>query len=124
MGILVGTLKYSGSRAGAAYAVYGSRDRSGRVNRRISKEDPYGRVVIGDRMEYVTACSHADINYVDRFRHMTKEEVDAQILRLLGHTSTTSPSTSNPSTSTAGMGPQTGIKSEIEGDLTPTNPLT
>ncbi|KAL8761396.1 MAG: hypothetical protein Q9184_002491 [Pyrenodesmia sp. 2 TL-2023] len=116
LGILLGTLKCRGSMAGAANAVYGSRDRFGRVNRRISKEDPYGRVVIGDRMNHMSSCSHGDISYFDRFRYMTKDEVDAQILRLLGDASTTSPSTSNPSASTAGTGPQTGVKFENEDD--------
>ena len=62
----LGTWKNSGLHVAVSNAVYGSRDNSDRINRRISKETSHGVVVVvGDRYDTKrTACSHDDINYV------------------------------------------------------------
>ena len=83
-GVYLGTWINSGLPAANSNAVYGSRDRKDRINRRISKEDNYGRVVIGGRYDHKrTACSHADINYIPKYQGMSKEQVDAAIMPLL-----------------------------------------
>jgi hypothetical protein len=65
-------------------AVYGSRDRRDRINRRVSKEDEFGHVVLGGNFDVRrTACRHEHINYIPRYQGMSKEEVDAVIMPLL-----------------------------------------
>lgn len=83
-GILVGTWKRSGLHAASSNAVYASRDIKNRINRRISKEDGTGKVVHGGNFDVrVTACKHEDIDYIQRFSGMTKEEVDSWVMPLL-----------------------------------------
>lgn len=83
-GILLGTWSKSGLHADQSNAVYGSRDIKDRINRRIAKVDMAGSVVLGGRYDVKrTACSHGDINYVVRYRGMSKDEVDSVIMPLL-----------------------------------------
>ena len=64
--------------------MYASVDRFGRVNRRISKEDNTGIVVSSSRYDAKkTACSHADIAYIDKYVGKSKETVDAVIKGVL-----------------------------------------
>ena len=65
-------------------AVYGSRDVKNRINRRISKETPGGRVVAGGNYSHLkTACKHEQVDYVARFQGMTDEKVKSHIMPLL-----------------------------------------
>jgi hypothetical protein len=55
-----------------------------RINRRVSKEDGSGRVVLGGNYDTRrTACSHDQIYYIDRFRGLTKSQADSLISPLL-----------------------------------------
>ena len=61
-------------------AVYGSQDARGRVNRRISKETPGGRVVVGGMYDSLrTACRHEDVAHLSHLAAMSKSEVDTYI---------------------------------------------
>lgn len=84
-GILLGTWTESGLHASASVnAVYGSRDRHNRINRRIAKVDIAGRTVLGGNYHVRrTACKHENIDYLAAFRGMSKQEVDAHIQPLL-----------------------------------------
>ena len=83
-GLLLGTWKASGLQADEANAVYWSRDVKNRINRRISKESPLGRVVMGGNFNNKkTACKHADIDYLPEYQGMTNEEVNSHIMPLL-----------------------------------------
>lgn len=83
-GILLGTWKHSGLHADNANAVYGSRDIKNRINRRISKESPLGRVVTGGNYNHKkTACRHDNIDYLPQFQGMTADEVNSHIRPLL-----------------------------------------
>ena len=84
IGVYIGKWIQSGLALHAANAVYASVDRFGRVNRRISKEDNTGIVVSGSRYDAKkTACSHADIAYIDKYVGKSKETVDAVIKGIL-----------------------------------------
>ena len=79
-GVYLGSWNRSGLHAMESNAVYGSSDGRGRVNRRISKEDNNGRVVVGGNYDSKrTACSHGDINYAGRFAGQSKEAIDRMI---------------------------------------------
>ncbi|KAI4208824.1 MAG: hypothetical protein LQ351_008165 [Letrouitia transgressa] len=84
-GILLGTWKNSGLPPARSHAVYGSRDAKDRINRRISKVGLDGEVIMGINFfdAYKTACKHEDIDYVEKFYGMSKEEVDSIIMPLL-----------------------------------------
>ena len=83
-GLLLGTWKGSGLHADRANAVYGSRDVKNRINRRISKESPLGRVVVsGNYNHKKTACKHKDIDYLPKYQGMTNDEVNLYIMPLL-----------------------------------------
>ena len=83
-GILLETWKGSELSAVTSNAVYGSRDVRNRINRRISKESPDGRVMMNNNYNRLkTACKHEKVDYVTRFRGMTDDEVKAHIMSLL-----------------------------------------
>ena len=83
-GILLGTWAKSGLHAGASNAVYGSRDKHDRINRRIAKVDVAGRVVLLGSFDVKrTACKHEDIDYIPKYQGLTKQEVDSLIMPLL-----------------------------------------
>lgn len=76
----MGTWSLSGLPLHRSNAVYASRDRRNRVNRRVSKEDNMGNIITGGNYDALrTACRHENITYIARFRNKTKEEVDAMI---------------------------------------------
>lgn len=84
LGVYLGTWKQSGPTASGRNAVYGSRDRKNRINRRISKEDDQGNVIRGgnfDTKKY--ACKPETIDYIERYRGMTRKQVGAAIKPLL-----------------------------------------
>jgi hypothetical protein len=84
-GIFLGTWKHAGLPSGQSNAVYGSRDRLQRINRRISKVDGRGMVVARSLFHCrKTACEHDDINYIDRFAGLAKDAVDALVLPMIG----------------------------------------
>ena len=64
-------------------AVYGSCDRQGRINRRVSRERHSGVVVEGRYDTKRIAYSHEDIIYVAKYVGMTKEHVENAIMPLL-----------------------------------------
>jgi len=79
-GVFVGKWRHSRLSPRAANAVYASRDNRGYVNRRVSKEDNEGNVVVGGAYDAQrTACSHEDIIYIARYAGLSKAAVDAQI---------------------------------------------
>ena len=86
-GVYLGTWRGSGLAADAANAVYGSQDRRGRVNRRVSKETARGEPVRGGQYNYRrTACKHEEVEYIPTLAAMSKEQVNHYIrtfLRLL-----------------------------------------
>ena len=84
-GILLGTWRLSGLPASQANAVYGSRDKKNRINRRISKQSPSGAIFTagGNYNSGKTPCRHEDIDYLEKYQVMSKEEVDAVIMSLL-----------------------------------------
>ena len=68
-GLLLGTWKHAGLDAVRANAVYGSRDKQDRINRRISKESPTGQLASGGHVNNEkTACSHEDIDYLPPYQ--------------------------------------------------------
>jgi len=84
-GILLGTWKHAGLPAGTpANAVYGSRDKKNRINRRVVKVDSSGTMVLGGHYDVKkTSCSHKNIDYLPQFAGMSKGEVDSHIMPLL-----------------------------------------
>lgn len=83
-GLLLGTWKLSGLPADSANAVYGSRDKKNRINRRISKQSPSGAVVSGGNYNNKkTACKHQDVDYLPQYQGMTDEQVKSHIMPLL-----------------------------------------
>ena len=59
-------------------AVYGSRASLGRINRRISKQNTTGNLVIGGSYFcHRTSCPNEDIDHVPHLAGLTKAEVDA-----------------------------------------------
>lgn len=84
LGVYVGRWNASGLGLHAANAVYASTDSRGRVNRRISKEDNAGSVVLGGAYDPKrTACSHDAIAYIDKYRGMSKGVIDNMIKGVL-----------------------------------------
>ena len=82
-GILLGVWKRAGPVT-AKNAVYGSRDVRNRINRRISKLDLHGTVVLGGNFDVRrTSCSHEEIDYLPAFHGMTREQVNSHIMPLL-----------------------------------------
>ncbi|KAL8689012.1 MAG: hypothetical protein Q9218_005218, partial [Villophora microphyllina] len=81
-GVMIGTWKHSfpGSpSASRGNAVYASRDRNGRVCRRLSKEDPDGNVVVGGQFHAKkTNVKHKDVLHVGEFEGLDKEQVEAR----------------------------------------------
>lgn len=78
------TWRGSGLPATQANAVYGSRDRRNRINRRVSKATNEGTVVTGGAYDaYRTSVRHDEIEYVPRYQGMSAEEVNAAIMSLL-----------------------------------------
>ena len=80
VGVCLGTWSHSGLPAEASNAVYGSRDKRGRINRRISKQTMGGVLVVGGSYScYRTSCSHDDIVYVEHLAGLSKADVDALV---------------------------------------------
>jgi len=53
----------------AANAVYTSVNSNGRLNRRISKEDPYSTVVLNGSYDLKrTACKDDAVSYINKYR--------------------------------------------------------
>ena len=83
-GIYLGIWRLAGLPASASNAVYGSRDRRDRINRRISKKDAAGNVVLNGNYDIKkTTCSHANIHYIDKYQGLSKEQVNAAIIPFL-----------------------------------------
>ena len=84
-GIYVGTWKGSGLSArrvalGLVNTVYMSVDKRGFVRRRITKWDRHGEEVMGSNWDGSSiSCPHEDIKYVQRFKGMSKEQVDEEV---------------------------------------------
>ena len=83
-GILLGIWKYSGLHADLANAVYASRDRRNRINRRITKVStsmlPSNSTFYDSKK---TACSHKDIDYLPEYQGLSEAEVNSHIMPLL-----------------------------------------
>ncbi|KAA6406587.1 MAG: hypothetical protein FRX48_09642 [Lasallia pustulata] len=84
-GIFLSTWNRSGVYNVTSNASYGLRDCRDRINRRVSKEDESGRVMLGGNFDIMrTACRHEHIDYIPRYQNMmTKEQVDTAIMPLL-----------------------------------------
>lgn len=83
-GIYLGTRSGSELSGSQSNAVYGSKDRLGRINRRISKEDNAGNVITAGNFDpRVTACKHEDIRYIQRLQGLTRSQVDSMINPML-----------------------------------------
>ncbi len=84
LGVYLGTWKQSGPTASGRNAVYGSRDRKNRINRWISKEDDQGNVIRGGNFDTKkNACKPENIDYIERYRGMTRKQVGAAIKPLI-----------------------------------------
>jgi len=84
LGVYSGTWKQSGPTAIGRNAVYGSRDRENRINKGISKEDDQGNVIRGGNFDTKkNACKPENIDYIERYRGMTRKQVAAAIKPLL-----------------------------------------
>ena len=65
-------------------AVYGFRDSFGRINRRISKQNAAGSLVIGGSYScHRTSCAHEDIDYAPHLAGRSKAEIDELVGRQL-----------------------------------------
>lgn len=83
-GILLGTWKVRSPHAVGANAVFVSRDRLGRINRRLSKQTVAGTNANNPAFNARrTACKHEMINHTARWQGMTKAEVDSHVMPLL-----------------------------------------
>ena len=84
VGVFLGTWRNSGLEAAASPSVYGSRDRRGRINRRLSKWTPAGVLVTGGNYSaFRTSCTHDDVLYAVHFQGLGREEIDRRVGRQL-----------------------------------------
>lgn len=82
--IYLGISRLSGLSIDRSNVVYGSRDRRDRINLRISNERTNRTVTEeGNYDRRRTACSHYNIDNIDRYRGLSKEQVDAAIMPIL-----------------------------------------
>lgn len=87
-GVYIGTWNRSGLPASRNNAVYCSRDGLSRINRRISKEDNAGNVVVAGNWESKrTACSLEDVNLIAAFEGLSEQAASDSIARTIDNQS-------------------------------------
>jgi hypothetical protein len=82
--VYLGTWNQSSLSSHLFNAIYGSRCTNERIYRRISKATVDGTIVVESNFNsHKTSCSHAAVNYIEKYRGMDNEQVNAAIKPLL-----------------------------------------